>query len=156
MKTDLKKIEDVLTRSVEKIVDKKHLQDVLLSGKKLRIKHGVDPTGDKIHLGRAIQLWKLRQFQDLGHKIVLIVGDFTAQVGDPSDKPKGRQGLLEKEIKKNMEAYLTQFSKIIDIEKAEIHYNSEWFNKMKLKEFLSLANSSLQRIMPPRGPRKDL
>ena len=147
-----KKIDEILTRAVEKIVDKKHLKNALLSGEKLRIKHGVDPTGDKIHLGRAIQLWKLRQFQDLGHKIVLIIGDFTAQVGDPSDKEKGRQGLSGKEIKKNMESYLEQFSKILDISKAEIHYNSEWFGKMKLKEFLSLATSfSVQQLTQRRN-----
>ncbi len=152
MTTKSKKIDEVLTRAVEKIVDEKHLRQALLSGKKLRIKHGIDPTGDKIHLGRAIQLWKLRQFQELGHKIVLIIGDFTAQVGDPSDKPKGRQGLSEKEIKKNMKTYLAQVSKILDIKKAEIHYNSEWFNKLRLKEFLSLASSfSVQQLIQRRN-----
>ena len=152
MKVDSQKVEEVLTRAVEKIVDRENLKELLLSGKKLRIKHGVDPTGEKIHLGRAIQLWKLRQFQDLGHKIVLIIGDFTAQVGDPSDKPKGRQGLSEKEIAKNMKSYLEQFSKILDIGKAEIHYNSEWFDKIKLKEFLSLATSfSVQQLIQRRN-----
>ncbi len=144
-----KEIEKILERGVEKIINKEHLTTALYSGKKLRIKHGVDPTGDKIHLGRAIQFWKLRQFQDLGH---LIIGDFTAKVGDPSDKPKGRQGLSDEEIKRNMRTYIKQFSKILDIKKTEIHYNSEWFNKMNLKDFLSLANNfSVQQLIQRRN-----
>ena len=147
-----KKIDEALTRGVEKVVDEKHFRDALLSGKKLRIKHGVDPTGDKIHIGRATQLWKLKEFQELGHKIVLIIGDFTAQIGDPSDKPAGRKGMAEKDIKKNMKAYLSQFSKILDIKKIEIHHNSEWFSKMPLKEFLSLAgNFSVQQLVQRRN-----
>ncbi|MEA3452760.1 MAG: tyrosine--tRNA ligase [Patescibacteria group bacterium] len=147
-----KKIDQVLTRGVEKIIDKKNLTEALLSGKKLRIKHGVDPTGDKIHLGRATQLWKLKEFQDLGHKIVLIIGDFTALVGDPSDKPDGRSGLTEKDIEKNMKAYINQFSKILDIKKTEIRHNSEWFSKMPLKEFLSLASAfSVQQLVQRRN-----
>jgi len=147
-----KKIEDVLTRGVEKIVDEKHFRDALLSGKKLRIKHGVDPTGDKIHIGRATQLWKLKELQDLGHKIVLIVGDFTALIGDSSDKPEGRKGLTEEEINKNMRAYIDQFAKILDIKKTEVHHNSEWFSKMPLKEFLSLASTfSVQQLVQRRN-----
>jgi len=147
-----KKIDQVLTRGVEKVIDEKHFRDALLSGKKLRIKHGVDPTGDKIHLGRATQLWKLKGFQDLGHKIVLIIGDFTALIGDPSDKPEGREGLTEKDIEKNMKAYINQFAKILDIKKTEIRYNSEWFGKMPLKEFLSLAsNFSVQQLVQRRN-----
>jgi tyrosyl-tRNA synthetase len=152
MKTNSKKIDEVLTRGVEKIIDEKHFRDALFSGKKLRIKHGVDPTGDKIHIGRATQLWKLKEFQDLGHKIVLIIGDFTAQIGDPSDKPAGRKGMTEKDITKNMKAYLSQFSKILDIKKAEIYHNSEWFSKMPLKEFLSLAGTfSVQQLVQRRN-----
>ncbi len=152
MKTNSKKIEQALSRGVEKIVDKKHLRDLLFSGKKLRIKHGIDPTGNKIHLGRATQLWKLKELQDLGHKIVLIIGDFTALIGDPSDKPEGRKGLTGKDIAKNMKAYLKQFAKILDIKKIELRYNKEWFNKMPLKEFLSLANIfSVQQMVQRRN-----
>jgi len=113
---------------------------------------GVDPTGDKIHIGRAIQLWKLRLFQELGHRVVFIIGDFTALVGDPSDKPEGRSGMTKTEIKKNMKAYLKQIGKIIDVKKAEIRYNSEWFSKMKLDDFLSLANNfSVQQLIQRRN-----
>jgi len=152
MQNKTQQIEGLLNKGVEKIIDEKHFKDALISGKKLRIKHGVDPTGDKIHLGRATQLWKLKDFQDLGHKIVLIIGDFTAQIGDPSDKPGGRKGLTEKEIKKNMQAYLRQFSKILDLKKAEIHYNSEWYKKMPLQEFLGLAGTfSVQQLTQRRN-----
>jgi tyrosyl-tRNA synthetase len=152
MKVNSKKIEDILIKGVEKIVDEKHFRDALLSGKKLRIKHGVDPTGDKIHIGRATQLWKLKELQDLGHKIVLIVGDFTALIGDSSDKPEGRKGLTEEEINKNMRAYIDQFAKILDIKKTEVHHNSEWFSKMPLKEFLSLASTfSVQQLVQRRN-----
>jgi tyrosyl-tRNA synthetase len=143
---------NILTRGVERIIDRKHFSDALRGSKKLRIKHGIDPTGDKIHLGRAIQLWKLRDFQELGHKIVLIIGDFTARIGDPSDKPEGRKGLTSEQIEKNLKGYLEQFSKIIDIKKAEIRYNSEWFSKLDLGDFLKLAgNFSIQQLIHRRN-----
>lgn len=146
------KIEKVLERGTEKIIDREHFKDALFCGKKLRIKHGIDPTGDKIHLGRATQLWKLREFQDLGHKVVLIFGDFTARIGDPSDKPEGRKGLSENEIKKNLENYLKQIGKILDIQKTEIRHNSEWFSKMNIGDFLRLANNfSVQQLIHRRN-----
>jgi len=84
--TNSEKIKDILTRRVEAVVERDSLEKRLASGKKLRIKHGIDPTGPKIHLGRAVQFWKLREFQKVGHQIVLIIGDFTAQIGDASKK----------------------------------------------------------------------
>jgi len=152
MKNKTQKIEDILNHGVEKIIDKKHLLDALKSSKKLRIKHGIDPTGDKIHIGRASQLWKLKDFQDLGHKIVLIIGDFTAQIGDPSDKPDGRKGLTKRQIKKNMATYLEQLGKILNIKKTEIRYNSEWYDKLDLAEFLSIARVfSVQQMVHRRN-----
>lgn len=146
------KIEEILETGTEKIIDKKHLKAALYSEKKLRIKHGIDPTGPKIHLGRAAQLWKLKQFQDLGHQIIIIFGDFTAQIGDPSDKPEGRKGLTEKEIKVNLKNYLGQIGKIIDLSKTEIRYNSEWFGKIGLKDFLILVNNfSVQQLIHRRN-----
>src|SRR5689334_6719380 len=88
--TDSKKIQEILTRGVEDVFVKESLEKRLLSGKRLTIKLGFDPTGPHIHIGRAIVLWKLKAFQDLGHKIVFIVGDFTARIGDPSDKLEKR------------------------------------------------------------------
>lgn len=146
------KIEEILETGIEKIIDKDHLKEALYSGKHLRIKHGIDPTGPKIHLGRAAQLWKLKQFQDLGHQIIIIFGDFTAQIGDPSDKPEGRKGLTEKEIGGNLKNYLGQIGKIIDISKTEIRHNSEWLGKMGLKDFLNLANNfSVQQLIHRRN-----
>ncbi len=152
MKTGSKNLEEILARGVEKIIDKKHFSKTFASGKSLRIKHGIDPTGDKIHLGRASQIWKLKDFQDLGHKIVLIIGDFTAQIGDPSDKPEGRKGLTENEIKRNMASYLKQLGKILDIKKTEVRHNSEWFGKMGLDEFLNIAKLfSVQQMVHRRN-----
>lgn len=137
--TDIKKIEEILTRGVEKIIERESLEKKLKSGKQLRVKHGIDPTGPKIHLGRAFQLWKLKQFQDLGHKIVLIFGDFTAQIGDASDKLAMRRPLSEKEVKENLKNYVWQIGKILDITKVELRYNSEWLNKLSAKQLLSLS-----------------
>ena len=136
--TNSKKIEELLSRGVEEIIEKESLLKKLKSGKKLRVKHGIDPTGPQIHIGRASQLWKLRAFQKLGHQIVLIIGDFTAQIGDASDKQAIRMPLSEKEVKENMKNYTKQIGKILDMKKVELHYNSEWLNKMKIKDLLNL------------------
>ncbi len=124
----------------------------LCSGKQLRIKHGIDPTGPKIHLGRATQFWKLKAFQDLGHKIVLIIGDFTAQIGDASDKNAMRRSLSQKEIKENMKDYAKQIGKILDLKKTELHYNSEWLNKLSARDLLNLEmNFTAQQMIRRRN-----
>lgn len=123
-------IKDLLTRGVTNVIEKKHLESALKSGKKLRIKLGIDPTGSKIHIGRAFTLWKLKQFQDLGHTIVLIIGDFTGQIGDASDKLAERKTLSEIEVKENMKTYADQFGRILDMKKVELRRNSEWLNKI--------------------------
>jgi len=115
--TNPKKVKEILNRGTEDIIDKKHLEKALLSGKRLNIKLGIDPTGPKIHLGRATQLLKLRDLQELGHKIILIIGDFTAMVGDASDKTAMRKALSPEEIKQNMKDYLPQIGRIIDLKK---------------------------------------
>lgn len=150
VKVDEQKIDEILNRGVDEIIDKNHLERELKSGKQLRIKFGIDPTGPKIHIGRAFQFWKLRDFQELGHKIVLIIGDFTATIGDASDKQAMRKPLTEKEIKENMKDYKKQIGKILDMKKVEVRFNSEWFNKMKVKDFVSLqmiftAQQTIQR-----------
>jgi tyrosyl-tRNA synthetase len=148
--TDEQKIEEILTYGVEEIFERDHLKKALLSGKQLRIKNGIDPTGPNIHLGRASQFWKLRAFQELGHQIVLIIGDFTAQIGDASDKDAMRKTLTEKEVKENMKNYLKQIGKILDLKKVEVHYNSKWFKKMTVLDFVRLqtiftAQQTIQR-----------
>lgn len=145
-------IDGLLSRNVEKVIDKKHLEEVLHSGKKLRVKLGIDPTGDNIHIGRAVVLWKLREFQDLGHKIVLIIGDFTAQIGDPSDKLEKRPFLSKEQVKKNLKNYLDQIGKILDLKKAEVRYNSEWLAKLDLREVSELAEIfTFQQILERRN-----
>lgn len=124
------KIYELLSRGTVDLIVRKDLEEKLKSGKKLRIKFGVDPTGPKIHLGRASTMRKLKKFQELGHQIVLIVGDFTAQIGDASDKTNERPMLTYEEVKKNMKNYLPQLGKIFDVSKAEVHYNSEWLGKL--------------------------
>ncbi|MBI4099332.1 tyrosine--tRNA ligase, partial [Candidatus Parcubacteria bacterium] len=116
-------IQQLLTRSVETVIEREHLEKRLREGAPLRVKHGIDPTGPKIHLGRAVVLWKLREFQDLGHHIVLIVGDYTAQIGDASDKTQRRVPLTAEQVQKNLKGYLDQIAKIIDVAKAEVRYN---------------------------------
>jgi tyrosyl-tRNA synthetase len=134
------KINHLLNRNTEVVFDKDHLKKALFSRKKLRVKFGIDPTGGKIHIGRAVVLRKLKEFQDLGHKIVLIIGDFTAQIGDPSDKLAKRPFLTEKEIKANMKNYLPQLGKILNISQCEIHYNSLWLKKLNFKDICALAD----------------
>ncbi len=147
------KIQHLLSRNVEEVIERKHLEAALLSGKKLRVKLGIDPTGGNvhvgrevipggnIHIGRAVTLWKLKEFQELGHKIVLIIGDFTAQIGDPSDKLAKRPFLTAAQVRKNLEGYLPQIGKILDLKKVEVHYNSEWLSKLNFRETAELAET---------------
>ena len=152
MKTDKEKIEEILTRGVDEVIDRKNLEEKLNSGKQLRIKLGIDPTSPNIHLGRSVPLLKLKDFQDMGHKVIFIIGDFTGLIGDTSDKDSERPMLTEEEVKKNLETYIEQAGKIIDIDKAEIHYNSKWLKNLNyadigrqagafsLNEFISRTN----------------
>jgi len=135
------KLEDFLTRGVTNIIDDNDLRQKLFSGKKLRVKLGIDPTGPNIHLGRAITFWKLKILQDLGHTIVFIIGDFTAQVGDPSDKTEERKGLNYTQIKDNLKNYLNQIGTIIDVSKCEVVYNSEWLSKLDFNQISELADA---------------
>jgi len=137
--TDKENIEEILERGRDEIVDKGHLEERLKSGKQLRIKLGIDPTSPNIHIGRAVVLWKLRAFQDMGHIAVLIIGDFTGLVGDTSDKSSERPMLTEEQVKSNMQNYLEQAFKILDSEKTEIHYNSEWLKKLGFMEVAKMA-----------------
>lgn len=135
----MNKIDEILSRGVTEVIERKHLEAALKSSKKLRIKFGIDPTGPNIHIGHAITYWKLRELQDLGHKIVLIIGDFTAQIGDPSDKESERQPLTQKEVKANEEGYLAQIGQILDLGKCEIRNNSEWHAKGTKQELIEEA-----------------
>lgn len=150
--TDEKRIDELLTRGVEDIFIKDELRNQLLSGKQLRIKLGVDPTGPKIHLGRAIPLRKLREFQKLGHQVIFIVGDFTAQVGDASDKSDKRPMLTRADIDDNLKDYKSQVSKILDLSKTEFVHNSDWLSKLSFEEVTRLAECfSVQQMLARRN-----
>ncbi|MDD3046064.1 MAG: tyrosine--tRNA ligase [Candidatus Pacebacteria bacterium] len=118
------------------------------SGKVLNIKMGFDPTSPDLHLGHAVAIRKLKEFQDLGHKIIIIIGDYTALIGDPSGKDKTRPTLSAEEIEKNSKTYINQLGKILDIEKIEVRRNSEWLSVMDFNEFISLLSKyTVQQIM---------
>lgn len=153
--TDAQKIHELLTRGVEDVFVRENLEKRLLSGKRLRVKLGFDPTGAKIHIGRAIVLRKLKAFQDLGHDIVFIIGDFTARIGDPSDKLEKRPMLSSEDIKKNLANYKAQVGKIIDLKRATFHYNSTWLSKLKFDEIANLAESFSVQQMSARRNFKD-
>lgn len=138
--TDIKKIKELLTRGTEEVIDETHLERRLMRGEQLRVKLGIDPTAKDLHLGHTVVLRKLKQFQDLGHKAVFIIGDFTAIVGDPSGRDTLRPTLTPEQIKENMRSYLKEAGKVIDIKKAEVRYNSEWYQSEDVKFFIDLSS----------------
>ncbi|MBI2023269.1 tyrosine--tRNA ligase [Candidatus Giovannonibacteria bacterium] len=150
MKPNEQLVNEVLQRGVEEVIDKEHLRGSLLAGKKLRIKFGIDPTSPNLHLGHAVVLRKLKQFQELGHKIVFVIGDYTARIGDPTGVSKTRQELTQKEVERNMKHYVLQAQKILDFKKVEVCWNSRWLRKLegkKMFELLSMVsvNQMLER-----------
>ena len=133
-------IKTILERGVAEVIEKDHLEKALRSGKKLRVKLGIDPTAKDLHLGHTVVLRKLRHFQKAGHKAILIIGDFTATIGDPSGRSELRPVLTEKEVKANMKNYLQEAEKVIDVQKTEVRHNSEWFEKKGLEFLISLTS----------------
>jgi tyrosyl-tRNA synthetase len=129
-----KDVETLLSRGVAEVIGEKELKDKIDSGKKLRVKLGIDPTSPHLHLGRSVPLLKMRDFQKLGHQAVLIVGDATGVVGDTSDKESERPMLSQETIEENKKNYFAQIGKLIDLDKAELRYNSEWLNPLTYRE----------------------
>ena len=127
-------------RGAVQIFSKEGLLDRLKSGKRLKIKLGADPSKPDLHLGHAVVLRRLKVFQDMGHEIIFVVGDFTGMIGDPSGKNKTRPKLTLEETRKNGESYLQQVGKILDPSKATIVYNSEWLNAMNFADVINLAS----------------
>lgn len=138
--TSDERISEVMTRAVAEIVVRDDLKKQLKSGRKLRVKLGIDPTGPRLHIGRTVPLFKMRQFQDLGHQVVLIIGDFTALVGDASDKDTQRPMLTREQIEANMATYIDQIGKILDISKVEFRYNSQWLAPLTFNDVIRLAS----------------
>lgn len=137
-----------LTTGAAKVLSEKELLEKLGSGRPLRIKLGVDPTAPDIHFGHTVVIEKLRQFQQLGHQAVLLIGDFTATIGDPSGRSVTRPPLTRDEVLANAATYTEQAFKILDREKTEIVYNGDWFRKMSYEEILKLnARVTLQQML---------
>jgi tyrosyl-tRNA synthetase len=130
----------LLKRGVSEIISEVELVQLLKSGRKLRLKEGFDPSSPDIHMGHMVGLRKLRQFQELGHQVVLIVGDWTAQIGDPSGTSITRPMLSAEQVKDNAETYMRQFFKIVDRSKTEVRWQSEWFGKFTLADVIRLAS----------------
>lgn len=141
--TDEKKIEEILNRGVENIFVKEKLKEKLLSGKKLKVYLGIDPTGPTLHMGHAIVLKKLKQFQELGHQVILLMGDFTAMIGDPTDKSAVRKPLSRREVLQNLKKYKKQasvFLKFGFFGGAKFVFNSRWLGQMRFQGVLELAS----------------
>jgi len=130
----------LLKRGVSEIISEEELLKLLNSGKKLRMKEGFDPSSTDIHMGHMVGLRKLRQFQELGHQVVLIVGDWTAQIGDPSGASITRPMLTAEKVKANAETYMKQFFRVVDREKTEVRWQSEWFGKFSLADVIKLTS----------------
>ena len=137
-----------ITAGTAKVLSEKELAEKLELGRPLRIKLGVDPTAPDIHLGHTVAIEKLRQFQELGHTAVLLIGDFTATVGDPTGRSTARPPITREEVLANAKTYTDQAFKILDPEKTEVVYNGDWFRKMTYEEILKLnARVTLQQMM---------
>jgi len=138
----------ILTQGTAKVLSEKELKEKLELDRPLRVKLGVDPTAPDIHLGHTVAIEKLRQFQELGHTAVLIIGDFTATVGDPTGRSTLRPPITREEVLANAETYTTQAFKILDPEKTEVVYNGDWFRKMSYEEILKLnARVTMQQML---------
>jgi tyrosyl-tRNA synthetase len=132
-------INELLSRGVAEVIVESELRQRLAAGTPLRLKQGFDPTKPDMHIGHAVGLRKLRQFQELGHQVVLIVGDWTAQIGDPSGRDETRTRLSAAEVRANAETYMEQFFRVVERERTEVRWQSEWFGEFKLENALDLA-----------------
>jgi tyrosyl-tRNA synthetase len=159
-KTDKKIIDRILNKAVEQILpDKKSLEKKLLSGQKLNIYQGFDPTAPTLHMGHAVMMYKLEDFRKLGHNVIFLIGDFTARIGDPSDKKEARdsarKALTKEEIANNLKLYVEQASHIIDIDNKEnpvqILYNSTWLEPLDFGDIIKLASEFTVQQMIKRS-----
>jgi tyrosyl-tRNA synthetase len=128
-----------IARGADEIIKREDLLERLKSGRPLRIKAGFDPTAPDLHLGHTVLLNKMRQFQDLGHQVIFLIGDFTGMIGDPTGKNVTRKPLTREDVLKNAETYAAQVYKVLDRERTEVRFNSEWFGKMGAADMIKLA-----------------
>ena len=136
---DLQDAVGLISRGADEILPLDELKVKLDSGQPLKIKPGFDPTAPDLHLGHTVLITKLRQFQDLGHEVIFLIGDFTGLIGDPTGKNQTRQPLTEDQLMQNAETYASQVFKILDREKTRVEYNSRWMNDLKPQDFIRLA-----------------
>jgi len=132
-------INTILTRGVVDVIVKEELEAKLASGKKLKIKLGIDPSGADLHIGHMVVIKKLKEFQDAGHHIQLLFGNFTGQIGDPTGKLNARQAKTQKELEKNAEKYIEQAGKILDTNKIDVVWNADWLGKLSFTDVIKLA-----------------
>ncbi len=128
-----------IKKGTVQVLPENELKKKLASGKKLKIKLGMDPTSPDLHLGHAVVLLKLKDFQDLGHDVIFLIGDFTSKIGDPTGRSKTRPSLTQQEIEHNMQTYFQQVGRILDPQKITIRYNSEWLSTISMADFIKLA-----------------
>ena len=151
--TELEKIEQLLDRSVAEILPlKKDLKELLLSGKRLRVYIGTDATGTSLHLGHATNYMILEKFRQLGHQVILLIGDFTARIGDPTDKDAARKQLTREDVKKNIETWISQIKPILNFDDkenpVEIVYNHDWLSKLTFEDVINIAsNFTVQKML---------
>ena len=130
---------DLIARGADELLKREELEARLKLGRPLRIKAGFDPTAPDLHLGHTVLLNKMRQFQELGHQVIFLIGDFTGMIGDPTGKNITRKPLTREDVKRNAETYATQVFKVLDKERTEVRFNSEWFDKMNSADMIKLA-----------------
>lgn len=130
----------IFDRTIAEVIVREELEEKLRSGRRLRLKLGLDPSKPNLHIGHAVGLRKLRQFQELGHEVVLIVGDWTAQIGDPSGRDASRNMLTAEEVKRNAETYMQQFFLVVDRSKTTVRFQSEWFGNFTLADVFNLTS----------------
>ncbi len=148
MKTDSSTLQIILEKGVSDVIVKKELEAKLRSGRQLRVKLGIDPTGSDLHLGHMVPLRKLQQFQAAGHQVVLIFGNFTGQIGDPSGKAEARPLKTQEELENNAKHYLDQAAKVLDIKNIEVVWNADWLGKLTFSDVTRLASVfTVQQMM---------
>lgn len=159
-KPDLEKIGQLLNRGTVEVLIKKDLEKKLLSGKKLNIKFGIDPSGTDLHIGHMVVIKKLREFQDLGHNIILLFGNFTGQIGDPTGKDQTRTIKTQNELETNARHYIDQAKKLLDVNKINVVWNADWLQKLNFKDIIALSSNftvsqMLERDMFKNRIKKD-
>lgn len=154
-KPDIKKIQEILNRGTVDVIVKKDLEKKLLSGKKLNVKFGIDPSGKDLHIGHMVVIRKLQELLELGHNIYLLFGNFTGQIGDPSGKKETRQIKRQEELEENARHYINQAKKLLDVDKIQVVWNADWLKKLNFADIINLASNFTVSQMMERDMFQD-